>query len=108
MAVRTLGFVLGGVGVAGLATGAVTGLLALDRGSTVKSHCPDLACDPQGLSAASQGQWLAPTSTVAFIAGGVLVAAGAVLRSRRGPRSSVAVAPSIGPQHGRAPSSGAF
>jgi hypothetical protein len=49
---RTLGFVLGGIGLAGIATGTVTGLLALDRASTVKNHCPGLACDPQGLSAA--------------------------------------------------------
>ncbi len=87
---RTVGFVLGGIGVAGLATGAVTGLLALNRGSTVKSHCPDLTCDPQGLSAASQGQWLAPTSTVAFIAGGVLVAA---RRERTSSSSAAATRP---------------
>jgi hypothetical protein len=106
---RTLGFVLGGVGVAGLATGAVTGLLALDRASTVKAHCPGLACDPQGLSAASQGQWLASTSTIAFIAGGVLVAAGAYFVFFGGPRSSgVALAPAIGPQSGGAVLQGAF
>jgi hypothetical protein len=106
---RTVGFVLGGVGVAGLATGAVTGLLALNRASTVKSHCPDLACDPQGLSAASQGQWLAPTSTVAFVAGGALVAAGAYFVFFSGSRSSsVAFAPAIGPQTGGAVLRGAF
>ncbi|MGD0528276.1 MAG: hypothetical protein ABSE49_24285 [Polyangiaceae bacterium] len=107
---RTLGFVLGGVGVAGLATGAVTGLLALDRASTVKTHCPNLACDPQGLSAASQGQWLAPTSTVAFVAGGVLVAAGTYFVFFGGSRiaSTVAVAPAIGPQSGGAVLHGAF
>jgi hypothetical protein len=106
---RTVGFVLGGIGVAGLATGAVTGLLALDRASTVKSHCPDLACDPQGLSAASQGQWLAPTSTVAFVAGGVLVAAGAYFVFFSGSRSSsVALAPAIGPQTGGALLRGEF
>jgi hypothetical protein len=106
---RTLGFVLGAVGVAGIATGAVTGLLALDRASTVKSHCPDLACDSQGLSAASQGQWLAPTSTVAFIAGGAFVVAGAYFVFFGGNRSaSVAVAPAIGSQTGGAIVRGAF
>jgi hypothetical protein len=106
---RTVGFVLGGIGVAGLATGAVTGLLALNRASTVKSHCPDLACDPQGLSAASQGQWLAPTSTVAFVAGGVLVAAGAYfVFFGGGHSSSVALAPAIGPQTGGALLRGEF
>jgi len=106
---RTIGFVLGGIGLAGLGTGAVTGLLALDRASTVKSHCPGLACDPQGLSAASQGQWLAPTSTVAFIAGGVLVAGGAYLVLSNGSRStSLALTPLIGPQTGGAVVRGQF
>ncbi|HEY6461518.1 MAG TPA: hypothetical protein VIY73_15230, partial [Polyangiaceae bacterium] len=92
--VRTTGFVLGGIGVAGIATGAVTGILALGRASTVKSHCPGDACDPQGLDAASQGKWLAPTSTVAFIAGGAFLAAGAYLVFFRGHASAnVVLAP---------------
>jgi hypothetical protein len=91
---RTAGFVLGGVGVAGIATGAVTGILALGRASTVKSHCPGDACDPQGLDAASQGKWLAPTSTVAFVAGGAFLAAGAYLVFFHGHASAnVVVAP---------------
>lgn len=106
---RTLGFVVGAVGVAGLATGAVTGLLALDCASTVKSHCPDSACDPQGLDAASQGRWLAPTSTVAFIAGGVLLAGGAYLVLAGGTSApSAALAPTIGPQSGGAVLRGTF
>jgi hypothetical protein len=100
---RTIGFVLGGVGVAGLAVGTITGILALDRASTVKSHCPDLACDPQGLDAASQGKWLAPTSTVAFIAGGALLAGGAYLVFFGGRSSSaVALTPTISPHAGGA------
>jgi hypothetical protein len=92
--VRTAGFVLGGIGVAGIATGAVTGILALGRASTVKSHCPGDACDPQGLDAASQGKWLAPTSTVAFVAGGAFLAAGAYLVFFRGRASAnVVIAP---------------
>jgi hypothetical protein len=92
---RTLGFAVGGVGVAGLAVGAVTGILALDRASTVKQHCPDQACDPQGLDAASQGKWMAPTSTVSFIAGGVLVAGGAYLVFFGDGPKTVALAPSV-------------
>lgn len=92
---RTLGFAVGGVGVAGLAVGAVTGILALDRASTVKQHCPDQACDAQGLDAASQGKWMAPTSTVSFIAGGVLVAAGAYLVFFGNGPKTVALAPSM-------------
>jgi hypothetical protein len=91
------------VGVAGLAAGVVTGLLALDRASTVKHHCTNDACDPQGLDAASQGKWLAPTSTVAFIAGGVLVAGGAYLVFFGGsPSTGVALAPTVSPHAGGA------
>lgn len=106
---RTLGIAIGGVGVASLAAGAVTGILALDRASTVKSHCPDLACDSQGLEAASQGKWLAPTSTVTFIAGGVLVAGGAYLVFFGGSASSgVALVPTIAPGAGGAVLRAAF
>jgi hypothetical protein len=100
---QTIGFVVGGVGLAALATGAITGILALDRASTVKSHCPNLACDAQGLDAASQGKWLAPTSTAMFIAGGVLAAGGAYLVFFGGrPSSSVAIAPTVAPHGGGA------
>ena len=100
---RTIGFVVGGVGVAGLAAGAVTGLLALGRASTVKQHCTNDACDPEGLDAASQGKWLAPTSTVAFIAGGVLLAGGAYLVFfGRSPSTGVALAPTVSPHTGGA------
>ncbi len=106
---RTLGLVLAGVGLASVAAGAVTGLLALDRASTVKNHCPDDACDAQGLDAASQGKWLAPTSTVTFIAGGAFLAAGAYFVFFGGRTTpTVAVTPSIGPQMGGAVFHGAF
>jgi hypothetical protein len=100
---RTIGYVVGGAGVAGLALGTVAGILALDRASTVKDHCPDLACDSQGLDAASQGKWLAPTSTAAFIAGAALLAGGAYLVFFGGsPSSSVALAPTVAPHTGGA------
>jgi len=106
---RTVGWVLGSAGVAGIALGAVTGVLALDRAATVKSHCPGEACDPQGLDAASQGKWLAPTSTVAFIAGGALLAAGAYfVFFGRSPSSGVALAPTAGPGRAGAALSGEF
>ncbi len=78
---RTAGFVVGGVGVAGLALGAVTGILSVDKASTVRAHCNTTTydCDPEGLDAAQAGQVLSPLSTVGFIAGGVLAATGVVL-----------------------------
>lgn len=43
----TLAFVALGVSGVGLATGIVTGILALGKRSDIASECPDLKCDPQ-------------------------------------------------------------
>lgn len=74
---RTVGYALAGVGVASLAVGAVTGILALDRAATVDEHCDaDVRCDQEGLDAAESGEVLAPVSTVTIAAGVLLVGAG--------------------------------
>ena len=77
---RTASFAVGSVGIAGLGVGVVTGILAIDRNNTVKSECPNGACTSnEGATAAQQGRAFATTSTVGFIAGGVLLAAGVVV-----------------------------
>jgi hypothetical protein len=80
---RTLGLVLGAVGVAGIAVGAVTGGLVLGKKSIVDdpSHCDQTthACDQTGTDAASAGQTLSTVSTVTFIGGGAVLAAGVIL-----------------------------
>jgi hypothetical protein len=76
-----VGYVLAGVGVVGVAIGAVTGVMALDRKATMK----DDGCDPDGktcrtqtgVDAASSGEILSTTSTVAFAVGGVSLGVGA-------------------------------
>ena len=76
-----VGYVLVGVGVVGVAVGAVTGVMALDRKRTMK----DDGCDPDGntcrtetgVDAASSGEILATTSTIAFAVGGVSLGVGA-------------------------------
>jgi hypothetical protein len=68
-----LPYVVGGVGVALLATGAVTGLLA-------KSGESDANAEPIQQDAIEQrdsAQSLATVSTITFIAGGALLAIGA-------------------------------
>jgi hypothetical protein len=102
---RTIGFVVGGVGVAGLVVGAVTGIAAMGKASTVEEHCDaNMACDPEGLEAASSGDTLALVSTISFAVGLAGVAAGSVLvltspRSREthahAQRRSITIAPSI-------------
>lgn len=65
-----------GVAAAGAATGAVTGLMALGKASTVKQDCPNNECASQAaLDDVSSGRTLGTVSTVAFAVGG----AGALL-----------------------------
>jgi hypothetical protein len=76
---KTLGFVLGGVGVAGIATGIVAGALVLDRKSKVESECDGNQCSHAGVEAASSGRTWSTVSTVAFAAGAVGVGVGLYL-----------------------------
>ena len=77
---HTLGFVGAGVGAAGLVTGSIFGILALHEASVVKANCDSsFACKPAGVSAGSSGRTDTVVSTTAFIAGGVLAAAGVYL-----------------------------
>jgi hypothetical protein len=78
---RTLGYVTGGVGVAGLIVGSVAGLLVLDRKATVDEECkPDRnSCTREGAEAAESGQSLATVSTIAFAVGLAGVATGVTL-----------------------------
>lgn len=102
---RTLGLVVGGVGVAGLAAGAVTGLMAMGKSSDAKAECPnDGLCTSRAAVDASEGaRTLGLVSTIAFVAGGVGVAAGAALvltapsTRTTGARAPIRVAPNAGP-----------
>jgi hypothetical protein len=80
---RTAGFVIGGVGLASLAGGVVTGLMAMSKHQQATAACssyPD-HCDPSGAADAPNeaSKTLATISTAALVAGGVAVATGAVL-----------------------------
>jgi hypothetical protein len=44
---RTVAYVLGATGIAGIATSLVLGALALDAKSKVEQHCPNRVCDGQ-------------------------------------------------------------
>ena len=78
---RTLAVVAGGVGVAGLVVGSVFGGLAMSDQSQEKSNCSTSGCPNRGQANAdfTTGGQNATVSTIGFVAGGVLVAAGAVL-----------------------------
>jgi hypothetical protein len=97
---RTIGLVVGGVGVAGLVLGTVFGVVAL---STKGSHCSNGLCDP---GSASNVYSQATISTVGFVAGGILLAGGAVLfflapkGGSEETAASLSVAPMVGSSTG--------
>lgn len=77
---RTLGWVLGGAGIAGLVVGGVFGGRAMSKNDDSMDHCrTDTLCDPEGLDLRDQARSAATVSTVAFAAGAVLTGGGLVL-----------------------------
>jgi hypothetical protein len=75
---KTIGYITGGAGVAGLVAGSVLGLLA--KGKWADASCENKVCATQAQqddAVAAKG--LANGATGAFIAGGVLAAAGLTL-----------------------------
>jgi hypothetical protein len=101
---RFAGVVLGGAGVVGLALGTVFGLEAKSENDSALTHCPrSPACnDPTGVNLTHQAENSATFSTVAFIAGGALLAGGAALfftapRGAVAPQRSAYFMPLVGP-----------
>lgn len=84
---RTAGLVVGGVGLASLVAGAIFGGLSLaahasyekDCGSNLGPQVPAGQCTAQGVSGQSDAATKGTLSTVFFVAGGVLTAAGGVI-----------------------------
>jgi hypothetical protein len=76
---NTLAYVIGGIGVAGVAVGSVTGILVFGKKSTVKDDCVGSTCSSAGVSAANSGKTLAIVSDIGFGIGIVGLATSAVL-----------------------------
>ena len=72
-------FVAGGVGLASIVVGAVTGGLVFAKKSTVSDNCIDTVCNAQGKDAVDQASTLALVSDITFGVGLAGVAAGVVL-----------------------------
>jgi hypothetical protein len=98
-ALATVGFIVGGVGVA---TGAITGTIAiLKTHSAENGGCVDDRCPPSTDSALNTASAMATVSTVAFIVGGVGAAGGLIAFLARGhappPPTATSVSPWLGP-----------
>jgi len=77
---RTFGWAMIGVGAAGVATGSITGAMAIAKWSGAATKCPNGVCPTAADRSAFIGAGtLADVSTGTYIAGGVGLAAGLVL-----------------------------
>jgi hypothetical protein len=78
---RTAGWILGGVGVVGLAVGSVLGLQAKHHKDDSLDYCPHdpNLCSPHGVDLRDQAKRDATGSTIAFAAGGSLLVSGILL-----------------------------
>jgi len=100
--------VAGGIGVAGLVVGSITGAMALGERDAIEENCVDTQCNQTGLDAADSGQTVAAVSTAGFVIGGLGLAAGAVLwftapsdgpaSEDSEPSTSAAIGAAMGPQ----------
>jgi hypothetical protein len=91
-----------GVGGAGLATGAISGSIALAQKSKLASTCQTLSCSGAGATDLSRADTAADVSTAGFIVGGIGAATAAVFWWFT-PRSTPRVArvwPWLGPAGG--------
>jgi hypothetical protein len=108
---RTLAYVSLGVGAVGLVAAGVTGVLVLDKKSTVEAACPEKACSSQeGYDAAESGQSLLLVNTVAWGVGVLGLGLGTVLflTAEPAPTRTAKVAPYVGPTGAGLVAAGSF
>jgi hypothetical protein len=67
--------VVGGVGIAALGVGVITGVLTLNDAAELKDRCPQNPCPPEYESLADSVNTLGTVSTIAFVVGGAAVGA---------------------------------
>jgi hypothetical protein len=101
---KSVGFVAGGAGVVGVALGAVFGIVASSKWSSAKSDCgPSCGANAPAQQEKSSAESAATISTVGFVAGGVLLAAGLTLFLTAPPETkatttgALRVTPAVGP-----------
>jgi hypothetical protein len=91
---RTLGFVIGGVGIGLIGAGAVFGLLAAGQAGDAEDDpalCPNKQCSEQGANEIDGAETKALISTIGFGAGAAAVVAGVVLIATSNTERKVAV-----------------
>lgn len=77
---RAAAYVALGAGGVGIVLGTITGIVVINKKSTMESHCDGaFACDDTGLDAASSGETFSTISTVTFLVGAAGLGVGAYL-----------------------------
>jgi hypothetical protein len=108
-----LAYVGGGVGLAGVLVGSVTGISAISHKNDAKKACVNGSCPPSTWSDLDSAHSMATISTVGFIVGaiGVVVGAGAVLLDGEEPsptQRAFVVSPDVDRQGARLTIAGRF
>jgi hypothetical protein len=92
---RTMGILTTSLGVAGIGIGTAFGLLSISKHETVTGQCSSTTCpDAAGVAASKDAITFGDISTIAFVAGGVGLAAGLTLwlTAPRSPETGAPVA----------------
>lgn len=76
---RTLGLVVGGLGVAGLVVGTIFGLQVKPKADEANDQCAGNRCTQAGVDIRNDARALATVSTTSFVAGGALLLGGGIL-----------------------------
>jgi hypothetical protein len=94
---RIIAVAVAGVGVVGVAIGGVFGAGALSKNSDANTgHCTGNSCDATGVSLRQDAVHAGNLSTIAFVAGGVAIAGGAVLWFTAPSNHGIQAAPAMG------------
>jgi hypothetical protein len=95
---RLLAYVSGGVGVAALGTGIITGLESVNAHTQAEHECPNRLCDEDGIKQVNSFHSLRTVSSVFYGVGIAGLAAGAVLWFTSSPDTSeTASTPAVAP-----------
>ena len=97
---RTVGFVVGAAGLAGVIAGSVFGALAFSENATADANCPfenGTGCNSTGVQAGKDADLSATISTIAFAAGLTCLAAGVVLVLVGGPKQTTSARVELAP-----------
>lgn len=78
---RVLGIVIGSLGLAGIAVGTATGVLAMNKNDESLEHCPvdPNRCTAEGVDLRDEALTMGTVSTVGFAVGGAALVAGVIL-----------------------------